>query len=307
MEVTSPAAGTVAPAQPSMPPPPAPSSQLPLPCSTEDIASHVTVKNPLKRRNKGGGAMRAEGEECGYEEGGWRYTCYIVTVTGGNRGRSLVSVPILVAFRQYSDFLYLRLQLHRERPGAILTYLPRNQRGCGQYDPTFVDMRRAGLELLLHRCHIIPELRDADGLRKLLTSHKLLYREQIVRNDRGRGGDGGTGDVANREGGGKEGAALYGHLSVPRDSPLESYETIRLSLEEKSAEEKKKKKKKGGLLGSWFGRGAKACPQRELVLSPDNHFFELLGPYMLDLEKGLQTVWEEAYARGEVHSDLSVG
>ena len=58
---------------------------------------------------------------------------------------------------------------------------------------------------------------------------------------------------------------------------------------------------------SWFGRGAKASPQRELVPSPDDHFFESLGPYMLDLEKALQTVREEAYALGAVRSDLSVG
>ena len=51
----------------------------------------------------------------------------------------------------------------------------------------------------------------------------------------------------------------------------------------------------------------KASPQRELVLSPDNHFFELLGTYMLDLEKAIKTVREEAYALGAVHSDLSVG
>ena len=60
-------------------------------------------------------------------------------------------------------------------------------------------------------------------------------------------------------------------------------------------------------MGPWFGRGAKASPQKELVLSPDNNFFELLGPYMLDLEKALQNVREEDYALGAVHSDLSVG
>ena len=48
-------------------------------------------------------------------------------------------------------------------------------------------------------------------------------------------------------------------------------------------------------------------PQIELVLSPDNHFFELLGTYMLDLEKDLQTVRGESYALGAVRSDLSVG
>ena len=60
-------------------------------------------------------------------------------------------------------------------------------------------------------------------------------------------------------------------------------------------------------MGSWFGRGANAFPKRELVLSPYDHFSELLGPYMLNLEKALQTVWEEAYTLGSVLSDLSVG
>ena len=86
-----------------------------------------------------------------------------------------------------------------------------DEEGWGRFDPTFVDMRRAGLELFLRRCHISLELRDADGLREFLTAHELLHREQVVRNDRGRGGDGGTGDVANREGGGEEDAALYCH------------------------------------------------------------------------------------------------
>ena len=161
-------------------------------------------------------------------------------------------------------------------------------------------MRRAVLELFLHRCHISPELRDADRLRELLTAHKLLYREQVVRNDRGRGGDRGTGYVANMEGGGEEGTVLYLHLHVLLDLPLESYETTRLIPEEKSAEENKKKNKKGGLLGSWSGRGANASPQRELVLYPDNHFFELLEPYMLNLEKSPQTVQDEAYTLGAV-------
>ena len=56
------------------------------------------------------------------------------------------------------------------------------------------------MELFLRRCHISPELRDADRLRESLNAHKLLYSEQVVRNDRGRGGDRGTGDVANMEG-----------------------------------------------------------------------------------------------------------
>ena len=50
----------------------------------------------------------------------------------------------------------------------------------------------------------------------------------------------------------------------------------------------------------------KASPQRDLVLYPDDHFFELLGPYILDPEKALQSVQEEAYTLGAVRSDLSV-
>ena len=44
-------------------------------------------------------------------------------------------------------------------------------------------MRRTGLELFLYRCHISPELREADGLREFLTAHELLYHKQVVRND----------------------------------------------------------------------------------------------------------------------------
>ena len=97
-------------------------------------------------------------------------------------------------------------------------------------------MKRSGLELLLRRCHIIPELRDADSLRELLTAHELLYGEQVVRNDRERGGDGGTGDVENRKGVGKEGSTLYCHSRVPLYLPLESYGTIQLSPKDKSYE-----------------------------------------------------------------------
>ena len=143
--------------------------------------------------------------------------CYTVTVIGGDRGKLSVSAPILVAFHRHSKFLYLRLKLIRKRPGAILPYLPKKQRGWGRFVPTFVDMRRSGLELFLHRYHIIPELRDADGLREFLTVHELLYRKQVVRNDRGRGDNGGTGDITNREGGSEEVAALYCPLHVPRD------------------------------------------------------------------------------------------
>ena len=168
-------------------------------------------------------------------------------------------------------------------------------------------MRRAGLEFFLHRCHISLELRDTDGLWEFLTVHELLYREQVLNNDHGRGGDGGTGDVANREGGDEEGAELYCHLRVPRDSLLESDETIHLSPEENSAQENKKKKKKGGLLMSWFGRGAKLSLQREIFLSPDDQFFESLENSMFDLEKAMLTVLEEAYALGAVRSYLSVG
>ena len=42
----------------------------PLPRRPEDMASHVTVTNPLERRDKGGGAVGASGEEGGDEEGG---------------------------------------------------------------------------------------------------------------------------------------------------------------------------------------------------------------------------------------------
>ena len=76
-------------------------------------------------------------------------------------------------------------------------------------------MKREGLELFLLMCHIRPELRDADVLQEFLTVHKLLYHKQVVRNDRWRGGDGGTGDVASREGGGVEGPTLYCHSCVP--------------------------------------------------------------------------------------------
>ena len=65
----------------------------------EDVASHVTVTNPLDRRDKGGGAVGATGEEVGDEEGGWRYTCYKIAVIGGNRGRLSVSALTLVDFR----------------------------------------------------------------------------------------------------------------------------------------------------------------------------------------------------------------
>ena len=82
-----------------------------------------------------------------------------------------------------------------------------------------MDTRSAGLEFFLHRCHISLELRYADGLREFLTLHNLLYHEKIVRNDRGRGGDSGKGDVANRKGGGEEGTALYCHSRVMQNYP----------------------------------------------------------------------------------------
>ena len=61
VEVISPVAAGVAPAQPSTPPPPAPSSQRPLPHRPEYVASHVTVTDPLKQRDKGVGTVGAVG------------------------------------------------------------------------------------------------------------------------------------------------------------------------------------------------------------------------------------------------------
>ena len=72
VEVTSPVAAMFTPAQPSATPPPAPSSQRPLPHRTEDVASHVRVANPLKQRNKGGGAVKRLEKKVEIKKGGWR-------------------------------------------------------------------------------------------------------------------------------------------------------------------------------------------------------------------------------------------
>jgi hypothetical protein len=72
-----------------------------------------------------------------------QFTSYLVTVTLGGE--------TLVARKRYSDFEWLRATLTNHFPGVPVWPLPRKQ-ATGRFEASFIEARRAGLEVFLQHC-----------------------------------------------------------------------------------------------------------------------------------------------------------
>jgi len=249
----------------------------------EDAAWRVTVENPSQRT----------------DDRGKRYTVFTVKVEAdadadngwsesSGDGRCDYAVTT-VAFRRYGDFLWLREQLKRNRPGAMLPPLP-DRRAMNRFEPSFLEERRAGLELFLRRCHVSSEFRNVGCLRQFLTAHETVFRAAIHAQSNS------DVDKEEEEGGGVyvNGLASSG-MSTARSPVLK---TIRLSPE---------KKKRTSKLMTWLTNRTTAISGCELVPSPDDCIFEDAWTYTTNLEKSLKNAYSQASCVTKLHNDLSSG
>jgi sorting nexin-1/2 len=114
-----------------------------------------------------------------------KYTSYRVDVrppAPPTEGSSVQTQDVMLnntnysaVLRRYSDFLWLYERLHAERAGAIVPPLPEKQ-PVGRFSASFVEDRRAKLEVFLRRLAVHPELADAPALDTFLRADDMTFQ-----------------------------------------------------------------------------------------------------------------------------------
>ena len=90
--------------------------------------------------------------------------------------------PGLTVVRRYNQFVWLRAQLSRAAPGAIVPPLPdKTVASKYNFEPSFIEMRRRGLERFLLRVAAHAELSKLDCMRTFLAATDADLLEAIRR------------------------------------------------------------------------------------------------------------------------------